>query len=110
MALPFVIMGSRPGLEVVHPMAVVLLGGLVTTTFLSLFVLPALYLRYGAGREPRAAPEEDLLHRWAGVEPEPATAARTPARSGAAGTAARCRRARAGTWTGFRRRSGGWEG
>ena len=45
-------MGSRPGLEVVHPMAVVILGGLVTTTFLSLFVLPALYLRYAA---PRAA-------------------------------------------------------
>ena len=35
-------------------MAVVILGGLVTTTFLSLFVLPALYLRYGAGHEPRA--------------------------------------------------------
>ena len=73
-ALPFVIMGSGPGLEVVHPMAVVLLGGLVTTTFLSLFVLPSLYLRYGAGHELRAAPDEDLLYRWAGVEPEPAVA------------------------------------
>ena len=73
-ALPFVIMGSGPGLEVVHPMAVVLLGGLVTTTFLSLFVLPSLYLRYGAGHELRVAPEEDLLYRWAGVEPEPAVA------------------------------------
>ena len=34
-------------------MAVVILGGLVTTTFLSLFVLPALYLRFAvpsAGR------------------------------------------------------------
>ena len=33
-------------------MAVVILGGLVTTTFLSLFVLPALYLRYAAPAEP----------------------------------------------------------
>ena len=48
-------MGSRPGLEVVHPMAVVILGGLVTTTFLSLFVLPALYLRYAAPAEPGLA-------------------------------------------------------
>ena len=91
-ALPFVIMGSSPGLEVVHPMAVVLLGGLVTTTFLSLFVLPGLYLRYGAGRGPRAAPEEDLLYRWAGVEPEPAAAGAdagaVPVRAEAGGTVA----------------------
>jgi CzcA family heavy metal efflux pump len=73
-ALPFVIMGSRPGLEVVHPMAVVILGGLVTTTFLSLFVLPALYLRYATPAEPGLAPEDELMHRWAGVEPEAATA------------------------------------
>ena len=35
-------------------MAVVILGGLVTTTFLSLFVLPALYLRYGDAPRARA--------------------------------------------------------
>jgi CzcA family heavy metal efflux pump len=74
MALPFVVMGSRPGLEVVHPMAVVLLGGLVTTTFLSLFVLPALYLRFAVAHEPSVTPEDELLHRWAGVQPEPAGA------------------------------------
>ena len=55
-------------------MAVVILGGLVTTTFLSLFVLPALYLRFGAERSRGVAPEEELLYRWAGVEPEPAVA------------------------------------
>jgi CzcA family heavy metal efflux pump len=80
-ALPFVVMGTRPGLEVVHPMAVVILGGLVTTTFVSLFVLPALYLRYGTPTEPGMAPEDELMHRWAGVEPEAATA---PAGAGAA--------------------------
>jgi CzcA family heavy metal efflux pump len=73
--VPFVILGSRPGLEIVNPMAVVLLGGLVTSTLLSLFVLPALYLRFAAPAKPGVAPDVDLLHRWAGVEPEPAAAA-----------------------------------
>ena len=61
LVLPFVIMGNVAGLEIVHPMAIVLLGGLVTTTFISLFVLPALYLRFGAGAQPDVEPE---------VEPE----------------------------------------
>jgi CzcA family heavy metal efflux pump len=74
-ALPFVVMGSRPGLEVVHPMAVVLLGGLVTTTFLTLFVLPALYARFAAGQAAELEPDEDLLYRWADVEPGAAPAA-----------------------------------
>jgi Cu/Ag efflux pump CusA len=59
-ALPFVIMGNVAGLEIVHPMAVVLLGGLVTTTLLGLFVLPALYLRFGAGAQPEPASETPL--------------------------------------------------
>jgi Cu/Ag efflux pump CusA len=62
--LPFVIAGTMPGLEIVHPMAVVILGGLVTATLLSLFVLPALYLRFG-GRAPTLSPEEELMQRWA---------------------------------------------
>ena len=43
LALPFVVLGARPGLEIVHPLAVVLLGGLVTTALITLFGLPALY-------------------------------------------------------------------
>ena len=49
--LPIVFLGDIPGLEIIRPMAIVVLGGLVTTTLLDLFVLPALYLRYGASRE-----------------------------------------------------------
>jgi Cu/Ag efflux pump CusA len=45
--LPLVVLGSRPGQEIEHPMAVVILGGLVTSTLLNLFVVPALYLRFG---------------------------------------------------------------
>jgi Cu/Ag efflux pump CusA len=50
--LPFLVMGSTAGLEIVHPMAVVILCGLASSSALILFVLPALYLRFGAG-QPR---------------------------------------------------------
>jgi Cu/Ag efflux pump CusA len=69
--LPFVVLGNRPGYEIVHPMAVVVLGGLVTTLLLSLFVVPALYLRFGPPVR-RLTPEDDLLYQWAGVEDEQA--------------------------------------
>jgi Cu/Ag efflux pump CusA len=45
--VPLVIAGSIPGHEVEHPMAIVVLGGIVTATLLNLFVIPVLYLRYG---------------------------------------------------------------
>ena len=48
--LPVLVLGGRPGLEVLNPMAVVVLGGVVTATFLNLFVVPALYLRVGLAR------------------------------------------------------------
>jgi Cu/Ag efflux pump CusA len=55
--LPFVIMGNVAGLEIVNPMAIVILGGLLTSTLLSLFVLPVLYLRFGAGAQPEPLAE-----------------------------------------------------
>jgi CzcA family heavy metal efflux pump len=48
---PFVLFGDIPGHEIVRPIAVIILGGLVTSTLLNLFVMPALYLRFGASRE-----------------------------------------------------------
>ena len=50
---PLVVMGDIPGHEIEHPMAVVILGGLVTSTLLNLFVLPSLYLRFGREGERR---------------------------------------------------------
>ncbi len=47
-ALPFVVFGDVAGLEILHPAAVVILGGLVTSTILTLFVIPALYPRFVA--------------------------------------------------------------
>jgi Cu/Ag efflux pump CusA len=49
--LPAWLLGDLPGLETMRPMAIVVLGGLVTTRTLDLFVLPALNMRYGLGRE-----------------------------------------------------------
>jgi Cu/Ag efflux pump CusA len=49
--LPFVLFGNIPGHEVVRPIAIVVIGGLVTSTWLNLFAMPALYLRFGASRE-----------------------------------------------------------
>jgi len=57
--LPLVVAGQRPGHEVEHPMAVVILGGLVTSTALNLLVLPALYLRFGAATSPLDDEEDD---------------------------------------------------
>ncbi|MGR9012412.1 MAG: efflux RND transporter permease subunit [Gammaproteobacteria bacterium] len=46
--VPLAIAGNLPGHEIEHPMAIVILGGLVTSTLLNLFVVPSLYLFFGA--------------------------------------------------------------
>jgi hypothetical protein len=48
--VPLAVAGSIAGHEIEHPMAIVILGGLVTSTLLNLFVLPSLYLRFGKSR------------------------------------------------------------
>jgi CzcA family heavy metal efflux pump len=45
--IPLIVTGAIPGQEIEHPMAVVILGGLITATLLNLFVVPPLYLRFG---------------------------------------------------------------
>jgi CzcA family heavy metal efflux pump len=51
--VPLVVLGDRPGHEIEYPLAVVILGGLATSTLLNLFVVPSLYLRFGRRREGR---------------------------------------------------------
>jgi CzcA family heavy metal efflux pump len=45
--VPLIVLGTIPGHEIEHPMAVVIVGGLITSTLLNLFVVPSLYLRFG---------------------------------------------------------------
>ena len=52
--VPLVVAGTIPGHEIEHPMAIVILGGLFTSTFVNLFVVPALYLRFGKPRAEHA--------------------------------------------------------
>jgi Cu/Ag efflux pump CusA len=75
MLLPFAVRGDIPGLEIVHPLAIVMLGGLVASTLVTLFVVPALYLRFAAQPAPA---EDDLLHRWAGLREDRAAADDAP--------------------------------
>jgi Cu/Ag efflux pump CusA len=49
--LPIALGGNKPGQEIEHPMAVVILGGLFTSTILNLFLMPALYLRFGVAQD-----------------------------------------------------------
>ncbi len=56
--IPLVLTGNLPGQEIEYPMAIVILGGLLVATILNLFIVPALYLRFGRnkiGREIAAS-------------------------------------------------------
>ena len=48
--VPLVVTGDIPGHEIEYPMAIVILGGLITSTLLNLFVVPSLYLSFGKDR------------------------------------------------------------
>jgi Cu/Ag efflux pump CusA len=55
--LPLILAGNIPGHEIEHPMAVVILGGLITSTAINLFVVPALYLRFAKSWRRAPVPE-----------------------------------------------------
>lgn len=55
--LPLVVRGDAPGHEIEHPMALVILGGLISSTALNLLLMPALYLRFARGSQIPPQPE-----------------------------------------------------
>jgi len=59
--LPLVLSGDKPGREIQHPLAVVIVGGLFTSTLLNLVVLPALFMRYGHRLPAAARADSDEL-------------------------------------------------
>src|SRR6266498_1231002 len=64
--LPFVFLGDVAGLEVVRPLAVVVLGGLVTTTVVSLLIVPFLYLRFAPRTQPDPSEAQAALSTTSG--------------------------------------------
>ena len=64
---PFVLLGDRPGYEIVRPMLVVIVGGLVTATLQNLFILPTLYPR--AEASPAGDPSAEPISETPAFEP-----------------------------------------
>jgi CzcA family heavy metal efflux pump len=56
---PFAFLGNIAGHEILHPMSLVILGGLVSATLVNLLVVPSLYLAFGADAEPDVIAEEE---------------------------------------------------
>lgn len=59
--LPIVLGGQKPGLEILYPVATVILGGLITSTFCEFLVHPGLFWKF-SGRDV-SQPAEDGLGR-----------------------------------------------
>jgi Cu/Ag efflux pump CusA len=58
--IPLALGVGQPGKEIQQPMAVVILGGIFTSTLLNMIVIPALYLKYGRAEAP--SPARDYPH------------------------------------------------
>ena len=73
--IPLAMAAGKPGGELLAPLAIVVLGGLLTSTFLNLFIVPAGYMLVFGHKPPvaRTSADEDLL-----TEP-PAQLAHVPA-------------------------------
>lgn len=62
--VPLALRGDQPGNEILTPMAIVILFGLLSSTLLNMLLVPALFLRFGAPVSAAAARDLDseLLH------------------------------------------------
>jgi Cu/Ag efflux pump CusA len=69
--VPLVVLGDVAGLEIARPMAIVMIGGLVTSTLLTLFVLPPLYRMHGFVAQRDTVTDDLIVLPEAAVEVEP---------------------------------------
>jgi cobalt-zinc-cadmium resistance protein CzcA len=53
---------TGPGSEIQRPLAIVVIGGLITATALTLILLPILYLRFGHSKKASQAPAPGATH------------------------------------------------
>lgn len=66
--LPAVVSGGATGLEVVGPMAIAVIGGVLTTLALALFVFPAVYARWGYVEHPDTSGDDLFIEYEREVE------------------------------------------
>ena len=65
--LPLALGSKAPGREIEGPMAIVILGGLVTSTALNLLVMPTLAFRYGRFEKPTEPPDSAPARRGSAI-------------------------------------------
>ena len=66
---PLLFAGDAPGKEILHPVAVVIFGGLISSTVLDTVLTPLLYARWGRAATERLLRESDTMDNR-GPEPE----------------------------------------
>jgi Cu/Ag efflux pump CusA len=59
--LPFALSGAVAGEEILQPMAIAVIGGVLVSALLNLFVVPAFYLGFGSTAVPDAATDEEII-------------------------------------------------
>lgn len=57
--IPLVIAADAPGKEILHPLAVVVLGGILTSTLLDQVVTPAIFYKFGRASAEKIIAERD---------------------------------------------------
>ncbi|MBK7889983.1 MAG: efflux RND transporter permease subunit [Bdellovibrionales bacterium] len=62
--LPLVLARGAPGKEILHPVAVVIVGGLLSSTLLDMFVTPTVFFRFG-----RKSAERNLISKEIELKP-----------------------------------------
>ena len=68
--IPLALGGGEPGKEIQTPMAIVILGGLLTSTFLNMVVVPALFMHFGE-REVLRPDEDEIAPASKRLQPQP---------------------------------------
>jgi HME family heavy-metal exporter len=57
--IPLVVVGQEPGREILYPVATVILGGLITSTFCEFLIRPGLFLRFSGSAAVKLAHSDD---------------------------------------------------
>jgi CzcA family heavy metal efflux pump len=66
--IPLVLAGGTPGKEILHPVAVVIVGGLVSSTLLDMFVTPTVFFHFGRKAAEKSIKRMDQKSIFEGEE------------------------------------------